>query len=47
MITNTAHWRLTETPLTCGHTLAVRTGETFAWCSWCAATRPVLQHAAA
>lgn len=35
---HTAHWRLTATPLTCGHTLSVRAGETQAYCSWCAET---------
>ena len=47
MNTHTARWRLTDAQLTCGHTLAVRHGEAFAYCSWCAESVHVGQAAAA
>ncbi|MBB1502846.1 hypothetical protein H5397_15695 [Propioniciclava sp. MC1683] len=46
MRTPTARWRLSEAPLSCGHTLAVRNGEGFAYCSWCAESVDVLTTAA-
>ena len=43
---HTARWRLSEAELSCGHTLAVRNGEGFAYCSWCAESVDVLTTAA-
>lgn len=36
--THTANWRLSDVPMTCGHTLSVRDGASSTWCPWCART---------
>ena len=46
MITHTARWRMSETQLSCGHTLTVRRGEASAYCSWCAESVLVQRQAA-
>ena len=43
---HTARWRLSEAELSCGHTLAVRSGAASAYCSWCAQSVSVLALAA-
>lgn len=46
MTDHTALWRLDRAQLSCGHTLSIRRGEAFAYCSWCAQSVDVLALAA-
>ncbi|WP_157754759.1 hypothetical protein [Nigerium massiliense] len=38
MRTHTADWRLDDVTMSCGHTMSVRRGTTWAFCPWCAQT---------